>query len=278
MNTITQSTLLSFGQSLYDNEKSEATVAKYVFCVERMIKELSGRELTKEFLLKYRDGLMQKYKPQTVNGNISAINAFLDFCGLTDMRLKLLKVQRQVFLEEERELSKEEYTRLLVAARCRGDERLYLLLVTLGSTGIRISELCYITVEAAESGRAQIRLKGKNRTIILRRELRKQLLAYAAKRGIESGFIFRTRSGRALDRSNICHDMKKLCAQAQVETCKVFPHNLRHLFARVYYGIEKDLAHLADVLGHSQIETTRIYVAASVKTHEKILERMELII
>ena len=141
MNTITQSTLLSFGQSLYDNEKSEATVAKYVFCVERMIKELSGRELTKEFLLKYRDGLMQKYKPQTVNGNISAINAFLDFCGLTDMRLKLLKVQRQVFLEEERELSKEEYTRLLVAARCRGDERLYLLLVTLGSTGIRISEL-----------------------------------------------------------------------------------------------------------------------------------------
>lgn len=278
MNTITQSTLLSFGQSLYDSEKSEATVAKYVFCVERMIKELSGRELTKEFLLKYRDGLMQKYKPQTVNGNISAINAFLDFCGLTDMRLKLLKVQRQVFLEEERELSKEEYTRLLVAARRRGDERLYLLLVTLGSTGIRISELCYITVEAAESGRAQIRLKGKNRTIILRRELRKQLLAYAAKRGIESGLIFRTRSGRALDRSNICHDMKKLCAQAQVETCKVFPHNLRHLFARVYYGIEKDLAHLADVLGHSQIETTRIYVAASVKTHEKILERMELII
>lgn len=278
MNTITQSTLLSFGQSLYDSEKSEATVAKYVFCVERMIKELSGRELTKEFLLKYRDGLMQKYKPQTVNGNISAINAFLDFCGLTDMRLKLLKVQRQVFLEEERELSKEEYTRLLVVARCRGDERLYLLLVTLGSTGIRISELCYITVEAAESGRAQIRLKGKNRTIILRRELRKQLLAYAAKRGIESGLIFRTRSGRALDRSNICHDMKKLCAQAQVETCKVFPHNLRHLFARVYYGIEKDLAHLADVLGHSQIETTRIYVAASVKTHEKILERMELII
>ncbi len=278
MNTITQSTLLSFGQSLYDSEKSEATVAKYVFCVERMIKELSGRELTKEFLLKYRDGLLQKYKPQTVNGNISAINAFLDFYGLTDMRLKLLKVQRQVFLEEERELSKEEYTRLLVAARRRGDERLYLLLVTLGSTGIRISELCYITVEAAESGRAQIRLKGKNRTIILRRELRKQLLAYAAKRGIESGLIFRTRSGRALDRSNICHDMKKLCAQAQVETCKVFPHNLRHLFARVYYGIEKDLAHLADVLGHSQIETTRIYVAASVKTHEKILERMELII
>ena len=278
MNTITQSTLLSFGQSLYDSEKSEATVAKYVFCVERMIKELSGRELTKEFLLKYRDGLLQKYKPQTVNGNISAINAFLDFYGLTDMRLKLLKVQRQVFLEEERELSKEEYTRLLVAARRRGDERLYLLLVTLGSTGIRISELCYITVEAAESGRAQIRLKGKNRTIILRRELRKQLLAYAAKRGIESGLIFRTRSGRALDRSNICHDMKKLCAQAQVEACKVFPHNLRHLFARVYYGIEKDLAHLADVLGHSQIETTRIYVAASVKTHEKILERMELII
>jgi len=278
MNTITQSTLLSFGRSLREDEKSEATVTKYVFYVERMSKELAGREITKEFLLTYRDGLMQKYKPQTVNGNISAINAFLTFCGLPDMRLKLLKVQRQVFLEEEKELSKEEYTRLLKAARCRGDERLYMLLMTLGSTGIRISELSFITVEAAESGRAQIHLKGKNRTVILRKELRRQLLAYAKKQRIKSGHIFRTRSGRALDRSNICHDMKKLCEQAGVESCKVFPHNLRHLFARVYYGIEKNLAHLADVLGHSQIETTRIYVAASARTHEKILDRMELII
>ena len=180
MNTITQSTLLSFGRSLREDEKSEATVTKYVFYVERMSKELAGREITKEFLLTYRDGLMQKYKPQTVNGNISAINAFLTFCGLPDMRLKILKVQRQVFLEEEKELSKEEYTRLLKAARCRGDERLYMLLMTLGSTGIRISELSFITVEAAESGHAQIHLKGKNRTVILRKELRRQLLAYVA--------------------------------------------------------------------------------------------------
>lgn len=278
MNTITQNTLLLFRSSLHDNEKSEATVEKYVFYVERMLKELSGGEMTKEFLLKYRNGLMQKYRPQTVNGNLSAINAFLTFYGLPDMKLKLLKVQRQIFLAEERELSKDEYMRLLRAARYQNDERLYMLLLTLGSTGIRISELSYITVEAAASGQAQVRLKGKNRTIIIRKELRKQLLEYAKKRGIESGHIFRTRSGRALDRSNICHDMKKLCPQAQVEPCKVFPHSIRHLFARAYYGIEKDLAHLADVLGHSQIETTRIYVAASVRTHEKILDRMGLIL
>lgn len=152
-----------------------------------------------------------------------------------------------------------------------------MLLLTLGSTGIRISELSYITVEAAKTGRAQIHLKGKSRTVILRKELRRKLLAYARRQGITEGHIFRTRSGRTLDRSNVCHAMKKLCKDAGVEACKVFPHNLRHLFARLYYGIEKNLAHLADVLGHSCIETTRIYVAVSARTHEKILDKMMLI-
>lgn len=277
MSIITKSTVSLFRRSLQESEKAQATIVKYVFYVERMIRALSGRELTKKFLLEYRDELMGMYKVQTVNGNLSAINACLEFCGLSEMKLKLLRVQRQAFLEERRELSKEEYRRLLEAARCRGDERLYMLLLTLGSTGIRISELSYITVEAAKTGRAQIHLKGKSRTVILRKELRRQLLTYARRQGIARGHIFRTRSGRTLDRSNVCHDMKRLCADARVDACKVFPHNLRHLFARLYYGIEKNLAHLADVLGHSCIETTRIYVAASASTHEKILDKMMLI-
>ncbi len=278
MNIITQSTLTAFGLSLYDGEKSRATVAKYMSSIERLSAFLDGRRITKELLLEYRDELLKKYKVQTVNGNISAINAYIDFCGQSGMKLKLLRVQRQVFLEEEKELSEEEYRRLLRAALCRGNERLYLLLLTLGSTGIRISELCYMTVEAVMTGRAQIQLKGKNRTVILQKELRKRLRLYAQKCGIESGHIFRTRSGKPLDRSNICHDMKKLCPQARVDECKVFPHNLRHLFARVYYKIEKNLAHLADVLGHSRIETTRIYVAVSASSHERILNRMRMII
>lgn len=278
MSIITQSTLSSYRRRLYDDEKSKATVTKYVFSIKRLSDFLSGREINKELLLQYRDKMLNIYKAQTVNANLSAINSYMDFCGLPQMKLKLLKVQRQVFLDEARELSEEEYRRLLKAARSRNNERLHLLLLTLGSTGIRVSELSYITVEAAAIGRAQIRLKGKNRTVILQKKLRRQLSSYAKKHGIEKGYIFRTRSGKSLDRSNICHDMKKLCPQAKVDAHKVFPHNLRHLFARAYYKVEKNLSHLADVLGHSRIETTRIYVAVSASAHEKILDRMKMII
>ena len=187
-------------------------------------------------------------------------------------------LQRQAFLQESRELSKDEYERLLTAASAKKKERLYLLILTMGSTGVRISELLYITVEALKNGRAEICMKGKNRTVILQKELRKKLLQYAKEQGIESGHIFRTKSGKPLDRSNIYHDMKKLSNEAKVDSSKIFPHNLRHLFARTFYAIEKNLAHLADVLGHSRIETTRIYVAASVAAHEKILSQMKLVI
>lgn len=270
--------LQNFKNVLYDNEKSRATIDKYVRSIERLSEFLNGRDISKELLIAYRDELLKKRKAQTVNGAISAINAYLDYCGMPGMKIRLLRVQRQPFLEESRELSRKEYKRLLSAARNRKDRRLYMLLLTLGSTGIRISELMFITVEAVKEGRAQIHLKGKDRTIILQKELRGRLKAYAQKRGIKSGCIFRTRNGSPMDRSNICHDMKKLSLEAKVDPCKVFPHNLRHLFARTFYEIEKNLAHLADVLGHSRIETTRIYVAVSASAHEKILNKMQLII
>lgn len=278
MKKITKSEIQAFESSLYVNEKSKATVKKYVKAVEKLAEFLEGGGFSRHRLLEYRESLQAKHKAQTVNGALSAINAFLDFCGWQECRVKFLKVQRQAFLQEARELSKKEYERLLNAALSKHKERLYLLMLTAGSTGIRISELAYITVEALKAGRAEICMKGKNRTVILPKELRKKLLRYADRQGIESGLVFRTKSGRPLDRSNICHEMKKLGEEAKVDAAKIFPHNLRHLFARTFYAVEKNLAYLADVLGHSRIETTRIYVAAGISAHEKILNKMKLVI
>ena len=277
MNMIKETDIQAFETYLYLNEKSRATTVKYIRAVHRLTEFLQGGELTKRRLLEYRELLLGQMKAQTVNGVLSALHAFLDFLGLQDCKVKLLKVQRQAFVDESRELSEAEYKRLLLAARTKGNERLYLLMMTICGTGIRVGELPYITVEAIREGRAEIRMKGKNRTIILQKELCRMLLKYAKEQNIEKGHIFRTRSGKPIDRSNICHDMKKLCAKAKVDSSKVFPHNLRHLFARTFYAIEKNLAHLADVLGHSRVETTRIYVAVSVTTHQRILNQMRLI-
>lgn len=278
MNMIQEQDIREFESYLYLNERARTTVNKYVQSVRKLAEYLNGERVEKTRLLEYREYLLRQRKAQTVNGALSAINAFLDFCGERECRVRLLKVQRQAFLDEERELSEAEYRRLLAAALRCGNERLYLIMLTVCGTGIRISELPYITVEAAQGGRAQIRLKGKSRIIILQKKLRGRLLRYAAGQRIKSGYIFRTRSGRPIDRSNICHDMKKLCEAAGVDPGKVFPHNLRHLFARTFYAVERNLAHLADVLGHSRIETTRIYVAVSAAAHEKILEQMRLVI
>ena len=277
MKQLTMEIIQAFETELYLNEKSKATVEKYTLAMRRLTEYLQGMELTKARLLEYREYLQIQTKAQTVNGVLSAIHAFLDFVGWQECKVKLLKVQRQPFLDESRELSEAEYKRLLAVAKNRGNERLYLLIMTICGTGIRVSELPYITVEAVAAGRAEIRMKGKTRIILLQKELRNRLKRYVKKRGIESGPIFRTKGGKPLDRSNICHDMKKLCADAKVEASKVFPHNLRHLFARTFYAIEKNLAHLADVLGHSRIETTRIYVAVSAAAHERVLNRMRLI-
>lgn len=278
MKTITDKRIEAFENSLYMEEKAKNTVKKYIASVRRLEKYLEGRKLTKRGLMEYREYLLTVNKAQTVNGALCAINAFLIFCGWEEMTVKLLKVQRQAFLEETKELSQEEYRRLLMAAKYKGNERLYMIMLTLCGTGIRIGELPYITVETTTAGRAQINLKGKCRTVLLQKELRKKLLKYAKKQGIETGYIFRTKTGKPLDRSNICHDMKRLCASAKVDPQKVFPHNLRHLFARAFYAIEKNLAHLADVLGHSRIETTRIYVAVSAAAHERVLNKMNVVI
>ena len=275
---LTTGSIKDFENMLYLSEKSQATVIKYSSALHRLRMYLDGNELTKQRLLEYRDLLLQKNKVQTVNGALSAINAYLDFAGLSGFHIKLLKVQRRAFIDSSRELREDEYRRLLHAAQSYPDKRLYLIILTLCSTGIRISELPFITAEAADSGQAEIRLKGKTRTVLLTRELRRKLKEHCRIQGISSGCIFCTRSGRPMDRSNICHQMKKLCAKARVDSRKVFPHNFRHLFARSFYSVEKNLAHLADVLGHSSVETTRIYVAVSASAHERTLNRMHLVL
>lgn len=278
MNTITNSRLQAFKENLIINEKSQATVSKYMLALHRLAKFLNGGAITKARLLQFRESLLAAYKAQTVNGFLSAINAYLDFFDLRECRVKFLKVQRRSFLEEEKELTQCEYKRLLTAAETLKKEWLGLLLMTLCSTGIRISELKYITVEAAASGHTEINLKGKCRVIILPKELRRKLLSYAKAKEICRGCVFTTKSGKPMDRSNINHALKTLCGTAKVKPCKVFPHNLRHLFARTFFSIDKNLAHLADVLGHSRIETTRIYVAVSAAEHEKILNHMKLVV
>lgn len=278
MKPISSRDLTAFAQSLCQNEKSPSTVEKYTRAVEQLADYLAGREVTKAALLDYRRALLDRLKAQTVNGRLSAINAFLEFRRQPQLKLRLLKVQRNVFLDEARELSQAEYRRLLDAARRRGRERLHLLMLTLCSTGIRVGELRFITAEAARAGRAELHLKGKTRVILLQKKLCRRLLAYARAQNIGSGPIFRTKGGKCVDRSNICHDMKRLCREAGVDRRKVFPHNLRHLFARTFYALEKNLAYLADILGHSRLETTRIYVAISAASHRRILERMRLVV
>lgn len=275
---ITAIKISAFRCFLTEQDKSPATIKKYIREVERFADFLQGNPVEKMQLLKYRDLLKENHKAQTVNGKLTAIHAYLDFAQLSVHKIKLLKVQRRPFLEESRELTEKEYYRLLSAAKKCSNKRLYLLLMTMCSTGIRVSELSYITVEAVKNGKAEVDLKGKNRFVVIPKELQKKLLQYTKEQEIEAGYIFRTRSGKPLDRSNICHDMKRLCESADVQPEKVFPHNLRHLFARSFYAVEKNLAHLADILGHSSIETTRIYVAASVKEHERLMQKMKLII
>lgn len=274
---ISMSQIEAFCAYMRDNEKAEATVEKYRREILMLRNFLGTRSITKDVLLEYRDQLLGRHQTGTVNGKLSAVNAYLVYAGLPDLRLKILRVQRKAFIEENRELTEDEYRRLLKSAKDQKNERLYYLIMTIAGTGIRISELKFITVEAANRGCAEIRLKGKTRMILLPDRLGEILRRYARRHGIKNGCIFCTRNGRPLDRSNICHEMKKLCKDAEVEPNKVFPHNLRHLFARVFYNVDKNLAHLADILGHSSIETTRIYVAASVKSYEQTLRRMRLV-
>jgi integrase len=239
---------------------------------------LGGGAVTKESACDYKKHLHdgQGRMAAGVNAVIAALNSFFGFMGW-QIKLKPLKIQRQTFRDKASELSKEEYLRLLAAAKAVGNERLYLVLQTICSTGIRVSELRFITVEAARSGRAEITNKGKTRTVFIPKKLKPLLLSYAKGRGIVSGCIFVTKSGRPLNRSNIWADMKKLCQAAGVEATKVFPHNLRSLFARLFYSIDKDIVKLADMLGHASVDTTRIYLMETGEQHRRRVDALGLV-
>lgn len=267
-----------FAARLREDERSAATVEKYCREAARFAAWLEGREVNQVLALEYKAQLAESRTPAGVNGAVAALNKLFSFLGLEGCRLKAVKQQRRIFRDEARELTEHEYRRLLAAARRRGNERLLLLMETVCSTGIRISELRFFTVESAKRGRVEVDNKGKRRTVFLPGKLQTLLLRYARKRGIAEGPVFVTRTGRPLDRSNIWSEMKGLCREAGVEPGKVFPHNLRHLFARTYYSLEKDIVRLADILGHASIETTRIYTMESGYTHRKQLERMRLVI
>lgn len=267
-----------FENNLIMNEKSLATIKKYIKEIRNFLDFLDGGDITKTRVMQYRAALQPEYRAQTINVKLSAVNAFLDFIGRPECRVRFIKVQKKSFVEEEKELREEEYKTLLLSARERGKIRLYHILLTLCSTGIRISELKYITADAVRQGRAEIDMKGKHRVILLPNELKNKLKEYMDQKNIRSGSVFITRNGKPVDRSNIFHEMKRLSAYAGVKPKKVYPHNLRHLFARSFYAVEKNLSHLADILGHSSIETTRIYIASSYRNFDRILDSMQLII
>ena len=273
---ITESLIAQYAQQLYEEEKSRVTIEKYVRDVKSFACYAGTRPLTKELAIAYKNALSERGgKAASINSRLSALNSFLTFCGRSDCRLRLCRVQKRVYLAANRELTKADYLRLLQAAA--GDRRLWLLLQTLCATGIRVSELQYFTVETVRFGEVIVSCKGKSRSVLLPKELHKRLLRYAKECGIESGVIFRTRTGRPMNRSNIWKSMKRLCAPAKVDPGKVFPHNLRKLFARIFYTLEKDIAKLADVLGHSSVNTTRIYIMSTGAEHRRQLERMNLL-
>ena len=268
----------SFRKQLILDEKREATIQKYTHDVRRFLSYHGKQTVCKEDVIQYKAWLAEHYAVRSANSMLIALNQFLRFQGAGDCCVKPLKVQRQTFCDKKKELSQAEYFRLLEAARRNGDMRLHLAIQTICATGIRVSELAYITVEAARRGRADIALKGKLRTILLPARLCRRLLKFAGKNKIAFGAIFLTKSGRPLSRTQIWAEMKCLCAKAGVAAEKVFPHNLRHLFARTFYELKKDVVKLADIMGHSSIETTRIYTATSGKEYRRQMELLGLVI
>lgn len=276
---LTESKIAAFVAYLKSEEKSENTVEKYIRDVRAFATYVGNAEITKETFISYKNNLLsESYAARSVNSMLASINSLLSFLGWADLRVKSIKLQRQIYCPEEKELTKAEYMRLVHTAKQKGKERLNLLIQTICGTGIRVSELQYITVEAVKCGEAVVSLKGKIRSVFIVRELQKKLLRYAAEQKITMGAIFITRSGKPMSRTNIWREMKSFCEQAGVNAQKVFPHNLRHLFARTFYGIEKDIAKLADILGHSSINTTRIYIITTGNEHRQRMENMRLII
>ena len=275
---ITKATIEQFEAYLHKEERSNGTVDNYIRNVRELAAWLAGQAVTKEQLVAWKDALQAKrLQPTTVNAKLAAIGCFLRVMGWQDCQVRFLRVQRRVFREKEKELTREEYEKLLAAAQQQGSARLALLLETICATGVRVSEVQYITVEAARRGRADVTMKGKIRTILIPNKLCRKLLKYAKQTKTASGKIFLTRNGTALSRKQIWAEMKSLCQAAGVAPGKVFPHNLRHLFAIVFYRACHDIVKLADVLGHSRIETTRIYLVTTGFEYAKHLEQLGLV-
>lgn len=273
---ITTKDIAGFREHLILEERSAAIIQKYIRDIKAFAKYAEGA-VTRETVIAYKKHLQEHYAVRSVNSMLASINSLFVFLGWHDLKVKALKLQQQVYCPEEKELTKAEYYRLCTAAKHKRNKRLNLILQTICGTGIRVSELQYITVEAVKHGEAVVNCKAKTRTIFIVKELKQKLLRYAAEQGIKSGMIFVTRTGKPISRTNIWREMKALCKEANVNPQKVFPHNLRHLFARVFYAIEKDIAKLADILGHSSINTTRIYIISTGTEHRKRMENMRLI-
>ena len=269
--------LKSYIDYLHQEERSTNTIEKYVRDLRTFFSFLCGSEIDKAAVLAWKEELIQHHAPASVNSMLAAVNGYLDWLGKPECRVKPIKIQRAVFAKPERELTRAEYLRLVQAADRQQNRRLALLLQTICATGIRVSELKFITVASLQTGRTSVDNKGKTRTVFLPKELCRSLIRYCREQGIKDGVIFRTKTGKPLDRSNIWRDMQALCESAGVEHGKVFPHNLRHLFARTYYQLEKDLSRLADLLGHSNVSTTKIYTMETGTEHAKQLDRMGLV-
>lgn len=276
-NKISMAIMKKYELYLLEEERSKATIDKYMRDIDHFYAYLpQDKIITKEAVIAYKRSLHEAYKPSSINSMLVAINGLLAYMGLNDCKVKLQRVQKRIFHVDDNDLTKEEYRRLLDTAAARRDERLLMLMQTICATGIRVSEHAYITVEALQNGFTSVHNKGKIREIIFPKKLRRSLLQYYRDNDIQSGAVFITKHGNPLDRSNIWSMMKSLCKAAGVNEDKVFPHNLRHLFAYTFYVIEKDLVRLADILGHSCIETTRIYTKTGLKKCRSIMDRMGL--
>ena len=262
---------------LQEQEKSFATRQKYRHDILDFMGYIKGRVVTKELTMAYKEQLKKAYEPSSINSMLAAINGLLGYLGWQDVRVKRLSIQRKIFCDEKRELSKQEYLRLLAAARSPKQQRINLIVQTICATGIRVSELKHITAQAVADGQAVVECKGKVRLVFLPKKLQKLLGQYMRRGGIKAGPVFVTRSGKPIGRVSVWREMKALCDSAGVAPSKVFPHNLRHLFARTFYGNEKDIAKLADILGHSSVETTRGYIVSTGKEHLRQVERLGLV-
>ena len=277
MRQIKKEYMEQYRQHLLEEEKSAATMGKYLHDIKLFFDYTGRKFIEKSTVLAYKSTLIERYSVASVNSILSSLNSFFNYLEWYELRVKTIKVQKQIFASTEKELTKAEYERLLNTAKSKHNERLYLLMQTICSSGIRVSELKYVTVESLQKEYTEVNNKGKRRIVYLPRELCKILKAYCKSQNRKSGSVFVTKNGKPLDRSNIWSEMKKLCKEANVSEKKVFPHNLRHLFARTYYSLQKDIVRLADILGHSSVNTTRIYTMESGEIHRLQIQKLGLL-